>query len=957
MPKVRAPVGPGRPRIGSSSNIQTWTVCRLRRELQTKFQVSPGSWVKKSGLMAMLRKARRDTLDPAPRLDPLGRSTTAGNGRRKSAHPQPGLQTIAVPGTSRDEPAETAEAELCPPQRQDYATLEAKIDLLSATVAQIVSHGGVTSATGTATPAQLGPANDVTSGFPFAPPLPGTSGTTRPAVPVEGSAPRVTAHAFPGSSHYVTGIPPTPWPMPGLPQAPPNAAHAFPEGLPQPGAGQSRSWDQNNSAQPPVSVLGSAPQGNLRFGGASQQYAPPAPSLHTTGRPCSLFAGQRANACQLCRSLNHLTPFCPQHSGKKLNQPSQQHRDSSRQNSRPLANFGSTDRRGRPRVSYGNREICNNFNSSQGCTQIDCRNAHVCLKCQGTHSALLCTGAAEGKHIPVHTKWQGDYLDVGGHVLDLRSLPNYTSPVINVQALDEELKSHPERDFVNDLITGCSSGFFPGINNPPSETFECRNLLSARKDPETTSQLLQSELNKGFLIGPFNHPPFPKFRVNPIGLAERKFSHKKRLIVDMSAPHDNADTPSLNSLINKEEFSLSYVKIDDAIAIIKQLGANSWLCKTDMTDAFKQLPLHPSVWHLHGIKWQEKYYFYTRLVFGCRSSPKIFDKLSSAIAWIAQNQYGLKFTLHLLDDFLSIIQPQGLPHQAMQSLLSIFTKLNLPYSLPKTVGPALALEYLGIVLDSSVMETRLPADKLGRLTDMVDNFLSKSKCQKRELLSILGHLNFAARVVAPGRPFMFRLFRAAFSVDHLYKRVSLNHECKADLRMWAHLLKHWNGISLFLDDEPTDAGCFGLFTDASGIGYGGFYQGKWFFGAWSQITNIPNITSTSIAFKELYPIVVATLLWGHQWGRKRLAFYSDNSAVVHVLNKKYSTSPDIMRLLRRLVLQAAWCNFTFIGTHIRGKSNILSDALSRLQVGKFRQLAPPGTETLPCQPPYEVMFD
>ena len=137
----------------------------------------------------------------------------------------------------------------------------------------------------------------------------------------------------------------------------------------------------------------------------------------------------------------------------------------------------------------------------------------------------------------------------------------------------------------------------------------------------------------------------------------------------------------------------------------------------------------------------------------------------------------------------------------------------------------------------------------------------------------------------------------------------------------------------------------------------GFYQGKWFFGAWSQITNIQNISSTSIAFKELYPIVVATLLWRHQWGRKRLAFYSDHSAVIHVLNNKYSTSPDTMRLLRRLVLQAAWCNFTFLGSHIRGKTNILSDDLSHLQVGKFRLLAPPGTDTLPCQPPYEVMFN
>ena len=66
---------------------------------------------------------------------------------------------------------------------------------------------------------------------------------------------------------------------------------------------------------------------------------------------------------------------------------------------------------------------------------------------------------------------------------------------------------------------------------------------------------------------------------------------------------------------------------------------------------------------------------------------------------------------------------------------------------------------------------------------------------------------------------MCGLFRAAFCVDHLYKRVCLNHECKADLRMWVHLLKHWNGISLFLDEVPTDVGCFGLFTDASGIGF------------------------------------------------------------------------------------------------------------------------------------------
>ena len=63
------------------------------------------------------------------------------------------------------------------------------------------------------------------------------------------------------------------------------AAHAFPEWRPQSGTGQSCSWYQNNSTRPPFSVLRSAPQGNLRLGGASQQYAPPTLSLLTTGRP------------------------------------------------------------------------------------------------------------------------------------------------------------------------------------------------------------------------------------------------------------------------------------------------------------------------------------------------------------------------------------------------------------------------------------------------------------------------------------------------------------------------------------------------------------------------------------------------------------------------------------------------------------------------------------------------
>jgi serine/threonine protein kinase len=205
-----------------------------------------------------------------------------------------------------------------------------------------------------------------------------------------------------------------------------------------------------------------------------------------------------------------------------------------------------------------------------------------------------------------------------------------TTP-INIEALSRELSNHPDRQFVQYLVQGCTSGFDTGFDSLPTEPLVCKNLQSAMKDPLAVSALIKKELQKGFLAGPFPEIPYPLYRINPVGLAEHKYSKKKRLIVDMSAPHNKPEHPSLNSLIDKESHSLQYVRIDDAIQIIKSLGQNSLLIKTDISDAFKLLPIRPDLWPFHGICWQRSYYFFQRLVLGSRSSPKIFDHLSEAI--------------------------------------------------------------------------------------------------------------------------------------------------------------------------------------------------------------------------------------------------------------------------------------------------------------------------------------
>ena len=535
---------------------------------------------------------------------------------------------------------------------------------------------------------------------------------------------------------------------------------------------------------------------------------------------------------------------------------------------------------------------------------------------------------------------------------------NVTPTPIDVDRLETELVEHPNRTFVSTLITCLRQGFYTGINNLPLKNLECPNNRSAKAQPDIVNQLISAEVKQGFLVGPFKNSPFSLYRVSPLGLAEGTYSGKMRLIVDLSAPHNNDEHSSLNQLINKEDYSLSYVKLDDAIQEIRDKGQGSWLCKTDIVDAFKQIPIHPSLWHLYGVKWNGEYFFYTRLVFGSRSSPKIFDWLSQAICWIAHHNYGIDFILHLLDDFLTVDSPNVTADRTMAILSLIFNRLHIPIAPHKTVGPTVELQYLGIILNTSTMQAKLPKEKILRIINILDRYESKNSISKRDMLKLLGHLQFATRVVRPGRTFVGYLLSLASSVKELHHHVRLNKECRLDIAMWRRFLAEWNGVALFLDPEMTNAADFALYTDAAAtVGYGGFFQNRWFQGRWPSQLMLKNNEQLSMAFLELYPIVVAAMLWGSEWNGKQILFYCDNEATVHIINKGRSKIQCIMRLMRRLTWCAASGNFSITAKHIPGINNDVADALSRFQIDRFRQLAP-GAALNPCQcpPPSDVMW-
>ncbi len=200
----------------------------------------------------------------------------------------------------------------------------------------------------------------------------------------------------------------------------------------------------------------------------------------------------------------------------------------------------------------------------------------------------------------------------------------------------------------------------------------------------------------------------------------------------------------------------------------------------------------------------------------------------------------------------------------------------------KVQGPATTLTILGIELDTVLKQARLPSEKLTALLEELSRFSSlyscQSRCTKRQLLSLIGKLAFACKVIPAGRSFLRRLLDTVHSVEGLEKQVAITKETVLGVRWWLRFASDWNGVAFFIEPSWTPAHEFNLFTDAAGhLSYGAYWNGHWFSKTWSS-----NLLDMSIEWKELYAIVMACETWGKHWSGKRLLFHCDNEAVVHV---------------------------------------------------------------------------
>ena len=176
-----------------------------------------------------------------------------------------------------------------------------------------------------------------------------------------------------------------------------------------------------------------------------------------------------------------------------------------------------------------------------------------------------------------------------------------------------------------------------------------------------------------------------------------------------------------------------------------------------------------------------------------------------------------------------------------------------------------------------------------------------------------------------------------------YHHIKLDREFKSDCGIWLKFLNDGNLVKI-VNRPMIDIDMFQssvqiqFFTDASAaveLGYGFIYGTRWTYGQWE--TGFINEDKPSIEFLELYALCAGILTWEKYLVDCRVVIWCDNMGVVGMVNSLASKCNKCMFLLRILTLNNLRFNRRISVKYIKSADNLLSDALSRLNLAKFRK--------------------
>ena len=455
-------------------------------------------------------------------------------------------------------------------------------------------------------------------------------------------------------------------------------------------------------------------------------------------------------------------------------------------------------------------------------------------------------------------------------------------------------------------------------------------------DKMTDKGVLRNEL-----AGPFEESPFVDVHLSPLMTAHKR-PRDRRCVFDATFGTESLNKKTPDGFYMGQPMEYSFPRIEDFKHLVLKEGRGCYMWKKDLSRYFLQIPLCPSEYNRVAFVWRSRLYFFVGLMFGLQNSGYQGQRLTDAVRWV-HRRLGLQTDeeklfnlLNYVDDFGGCEKSSSRATQSASALQNLLLDLGLEESMEKYYSPSTSMPFLGVQFDSVKMTMSVPPEKLQELREELCLWAKKTTATKKNLQQILGKLFWVARCVRFSRTFMCRLLLQLKAMNQYpeNKKIKLNDDCKLDILWWNRFLRRFNGVELIYRDDPLlidlqdalDLDVKVNCGDAQMWGGGSYFQDEYWsrpFPVWLRDPSIP------IHIKEFYVVVASAWLWGDQWKGHLIYIYSDNDAVVEVLDKEKPKDEKMMSLLREFMYIVCHRGFTPAFRKVGTKENFVADHISR----------------------------
>ena len=333
-------------------------------------------------------------------------------------------------------------------------------------------------------------------------------------------------------------------------------------------------------------------------------------------------------------------------------------------------------------------------------------------------------------------------------------MPKHAETSVNIVALEDKIDSVRSQmteteirraaKVVKDLKEGASA--YQKSDLPPLKT---ANARSTYENGEMLTDTIATWVKCGFVAGPFDSPPMPGFRANPLAAVVR--NGKTRPILNMSGPkgrsfNDNVDRSKVDKLFMGTPKQFSHA--------LRDAGEGAVFSKFDIKDAYKLVPAKTEDYKLQGFCWLGKYFVETRLAFGGVPSPINFDRLGKTKDLVVCLRSGTprKNVFRALDDSPCVApKNSGITEAFSKEMRELCRDVNIPLAdncplREKAFEMTTKGTVLGVGFDSLTMKWFYSEEKADRVKRRCLDARRSQHLDLKQVQKLMGSINDLAQM-------------------------------------------------------------------------------------------------------------------------------------------------------------------------------------------------------------------